>query len=341
MLEPPYPPSLMAKFARSYSKYAVFGIGAVAGGTIIEISRKYYHSHLAHSSWTTNYEPSGTKWDSNWDRREGEYLVHPKKRSIVPEGLDLLKGTKDEKPVQSKAVRNIFMIRHGQYNLDGKTDAERVLTPLGRSQALATGKRLKVLDYPFNKIHVSTMSRAIETAQLISQSLPDVPVEQCALLEEGAPVPPDPPVGHWQPEVHFFQDGPRIEAAFRNFFHRADPSQEHDSYELLVCHANVIRYFVCRSMQFPAEAWLRFSLYHASITWLQIYPNGRVTLRIYGDVGHMNPDKMTNMNYSKKRDRSQLKHHTTHYLPTCILYYLDPQDETCVDHHNSWLVTQQ
>lgn len=48
-----------------------------------------------------------------------------------------------------------------------------------------------------------------------------------------------------------------------------------------------------RSMQFPAEAWLRFSLYHASITWLQIYPNGRVTLRIYGDVGHMSPDKMT------------------------------------------------
>lgn len=65
------------------------------------------------------------------DRREGEYLVHPKKRSVLPEGLDLLKGTKDERPVQSKAVRNIFMIRHGQYDLDGKTDKERILTSLG------------------------------------------------------------------------------------------------------------------------------------------------------------------------------------------------------------------
>jgi hypothetical protein len=44
----------------------------------------------------------------------------------------------------------------------------------------------------------------------------------------------------------FYQDGARIEAAFRKYFHRAEKSQETDSYEILVCHANVIRYFVCR-----------------------------------------------------------------------------------------------
>ena len=44
----------------------------------------------------------------------------------------------------------------------------------------------------------------------------------------------------------FFQQGSRIEAAFCRYFHRAPPSQENDSYEILVCHANVIRYFVCR-----------------------------------------------------------------------------------------------
>jgi hypothetical protein len=44
----------------------------------------------------------------------------------------------------------------------------------------------------------------------------------------------------------FYQDGARIEAAFRKYFHRAERSQETDSYEILVCHANVIRYFVCR-----------------------------------------------------------------------------------------------
>ncbi len=44
----------------------------------------------------------------------------------------------------------------------------------------------------------------------------------------------------------FFRDGARIEAAFRKYFHRAPPDQKEDSTEVLVCHANVIRYFVCR-----------------------------------------------------------------------------------------------
>lgn len=33
---------------------------------------------------------------------------------------------------RSKAVRHIILIRHGQYNLDGKNDKERVLTALGK-----------------------------------------------------------------------------------------------------------------------------------------------------------------------------------------------------------------
>ena len=44
----------------------------------------------------------------------------------------------------------------------------------------------------------------------------------------------------------FFRDGARIEAAFRRYFYRASPEQEEDSYEIIVGHANVIRYFVCR-----------------------------------------------------------------------------------------------
>ena len=46
--------------------------------------------------------------------------------------------------------------------------------------------------------------------------------------------------------LQVFQDGPRIEAAFRKYVHRATSDQSEDSYEIIVCHANVIRYFVCR-----------------------------------------------------------------------------------------------
>lgn len=85
----------------------------------------------------------------------------------------------------------------------------------------------------------------------------------------------------------------RIEAAFRKYFHRAEPEQDKDSYEIIVCHSNVIRYFVCRALQLPPEAWLRISLKHASVTAISIRPNGKVSVRGMGEAGHLPPDKLT------------------------------------------------
>lgn len=68
----------------------------------------------------------------------------------------------------------MILIRHGQYNLDGKTDADRILTKLGRLQAQHTGKRLKELSIPFTSMVKSTMARAQETGSIISESIPDV-----------------------------------------------------------------------------------------------------------------------------------------------------------------------
>lgn len=138
------------------------------------------------------------------------------------------------------------------------------------------------------------MTRATETTEIISKHLPGVKKISTDLLREGAPIEPDPPVSHWKPEaVQYYEDGARIEAAFRNFIHRADAKQEEDSYEIFVCHANVIRYIVCRALQFPPEGWLRMSLNNGSITHLVIRPNGRVALRTLGDTGFMPPDKIT------------------------------------------------
>lgn len=134
------------------------------------------------------------------------------------------------------------------------------------------GKRLKELGEPYTILYHSTMPRAVETAKLISESLPGVPVKSCDLMREGAPIRPDPPTSTtWRPEEYvstlilkgakellfysftcispseeFFRDSVRIEAAFRKYIHRAPPSQKEDSTEVLVFHANVIRYFVCR-----------------------------------------------------------------------------------------------
>jgi len=58
-------------------------------------------------------------------------------------------------------------------------------------------------------------------------------------------------------------------------------------FEIIVCHGNVIRYFLCRALQLPPEAWLRFSTFNCSMTYLMIMPNGRVSCRMLGDIGHL------------------------------------------------------
>ena len=60
------------------------------------------------------------------------------------------------------------------------------------------------------------------------------------------------------PLQQFHEDGARIEAAFRKYFHRASPDQSEDSYEVIVCHANVIRFFACRSVFFHVKYLRKF-----------------------------------------------------------------------------------
>ncbi|KAM3963925.1 phosphoglycerate mutase 5 isoform 2-T2 [Aphomia sociella] len=278
----------MASFSR-FHKIALLSLGAVGGGLT------YYHLNSGknerkfdvYNSWTTNYTPS-VKWDKNWDHREPESIVKPRKTD-KPE--DENRYNEQLEKSKSKAVRHLFFIRHGQYHTEGKTDKERTLTDLGRIQADLTGQRLARLDIKWDLLVRSTMTRAQETAALIAKHLDDeLEIKDCQLIEEGAPVPPEPAVGHWRPEP---KDGARIEAAFRRYFYRAPPEQTNDTYTILVCHANVIRYFVCKALQFPPEGWLRISLNHGSITWLSILPNGNVVLRTLSDTGHMEPRYIT------------------------------------------------
>lgn len=138
------------------------------------------------------------------------------------------------------------------------------------------------------------MMRAKETGEIIRKTLPDVPHEYCDFLREGAPCIPEPKSSSWRPDHYeVFQESARIEAAFRKYIHRAEPEQKTDSIEVYVCHANVIRYFVCRALQFPTEGWLRLAIANCGITWLTIKPSGNVVLRSMGDTGHLHPDWIT------------------------------------------------
>lgn len=232
-------------------------------------------------------------WDYNWDKREPENLINPSKIKKLVENND--KEGLEELIAQytPKATRHLFFIRHGQYNLTHKDDELRKLTTLGQEQAVYTGIRLRELGIDFDKVVESSMTRAIETSSLIQDQLPETPVERSDLLREGSPIDPVPPFKSWRSDISVYKDHPRIESAFRKFVHRADCGQEKDSFEIYVCHANVIRYFVCRTMQVAPEAWLRMSLHHGSITLISIYPNGYVNVKSIGEAGHIPHDKLT------------------------------------------------
>ncbi|CAG9820564.1 unnamed protein product [Phaedon cochleariae] len=140
-----------------------------------------------------------TVYNSSGNNRSPQFTKRPNGKLTASDENRLNEEVELLKP---KACRHIILIRHGQYNLNGSTDEERVLTKLGRTQAEYTGKRLKELDLPYTNMVKSTMSRAQETGSIISDFLPNVPVTNCDFLREGAPIPPEPPLGGWRPEKH-------------------------------------------------------------------------------------------------------------------------------------------
>ncbi|OWK14056.1 PGAM5, partial [Cervus elaphus hippelaphus] len=222
-------------------------------------------------AWAGAARPGPGVWDPNWDRREPLSLVNLRKRSLEP-GEEELTSRLDH--CKAKATRHIFLIRHSQYHVDASLEKDRTLTPLGREQAELTGLRLASLGLKFNKIVHSSMTRAVETTDIISKHLPGVCKVSTDLLREGAPIEPDPPVSHWKPE-----------AVVKKILPGQPPmgSNLHSALGLLVAAA----------LQFPPEGWLRLSLNNGSITHLVVRPDGRVALRALGDTGFMPPDKIS------------------------------------------------
>ncbi|GFQ84800.1 hypothetical protein TNCT_510101 [Trichonephila clavata] len=263
-------------------------LGAFSAGTAVACALKCAISEENPLQAATSIiQQSLVKWNDNWDRRDVLSLIKPDKKKKVSD------KEMEEKKAELKptATRNIFLIRHGRYYSNEGVDEKRILTTFGLVQANLVGQRLKDLNLDFSKITHSTMTRAKETSKEIEKYFPDVTVESSDLLREGFPIETEPPLNIDQKIIH--EDGPRIEAAFRKYFHRANASQETDSYEIIVCHGNVIRYCLLRALQVPPEFWNNFVLFHCSISRVSIDPEGYVLVHSAGDIGFMPHDLMT------------------------------------------------
>lgn len=108
------------------------------------------------------------------------------------------------------ARRNIFLIRHGQYNQKGEDDNCHTLTSTGEEQATLLGKRLANSGITFTSFLCSGMTRAQQTAELMLKEMkskyPCLNLEiKDPLLNEGPPCIPEPPYRNrelWDPDFN-------------------------------------------------------------------------------------------------------------------------------------------
>src|SRR5690348_2916981 len=142
------------------------------------------------------------------------------------------------------AKRTIVLVRHGQYHKATEQSSEK-LTALGRKQAALAAKRLK--EYKIDRIVHSTMPRAGETARIIKEKLNfGKRMESCDSLCECVPgFPKSLRKKFGYTDVRKLKQH-RLQAdrAFKKYFRASSK----DAVDVLVCHGNIIRYLICKTL---------------------------------------------------------------------------------------------
>jgi len=181
--------------------------------------------------------------------------------------------------------RFLYLVRHGEADDDG------ALTAAGRQQATAAGERLRHVR--FSAIRHSPLQRAEETAELIADHLPGVPMGPSGLLGDYLPpvpgLPDLPPayaalVDSYTPDER--AEGAELAAAAIDRYAR--PAGRGGS-ELLVTHNFLIGWFVRHAVEAPDWRWLGLNQCHGAITVLLYRTSGPAALVSYNDIGHLPP----------------------------------------------------
>lgn len=193
------------------------------------------------------------------------------------------------------AYRYLYLVRHAQFNPNFKENPEGKLTKLGRRQARHLVKAFKEIS--LTTIHVSTMPRTLETAAPLHNAYPDVKVERTRRLWEIIPpVTNDVRIQyfsrHGNEELDHYRD--RAQRAYDHYVRRTIGEDKH---EVLLCHGNLIRYFVCRAMRVDVTAWTNLVITNCGITRIIVEPDGYIALVSYNETAHLPRDLLTDNMY--------------------------------------------
>lgn len=185
-----------------------------------------------------------------------------------------------------KGLHYVYLIRHGYYDRDTTSEDDRThsaLNALGHRQARIVGARLAKLPVHFRSLVSSDFLRARETAAEMAK-LMHMPVQEDSLIHECTPTAdrPDWMKNHTAEEIALCDSN--VNAAWRKYF---TPTPDADTHDVLVCHGNVIRWFVSKAISLDTTHWSRFDIGNCSITVIAVRPDGVARLVTYSDVGHI------------------------------------------------------
>lgn len=189
-------------------------------------------------------------------------------------------------PAPAAKERILVLMRHGHHSTDPSADPAKgpPLTALGRDQAALAAARLRASPYAFDAVVASPMLRSQETANAIIAGHKGARLVTSSDLTECTP--PLPPA---QPST--IKDAADLKACADQFdrvystYFRSGQAAERA--QVLVAHANVIRYLLTRALGMDTRTWQQFSISHASLTTLRIGPDGSVVVLGVGDIGHV------------------------------------------------------
>ena len=188
--------------------------------------------------------------------------------------------------------RILHLIRHGDY-LEGDTadGLGNSLSDRGQQQAEKLAEFYE--EYRVEAIHSSPAPRALETARIIAKRHPGLALQRHRLLLECVPsVPPN--VTPWgEPD----ELSPRAvsncrEQLDRQFDRSFTATRAQEKHEIMVCHGNVIRYFVTRALGVDVHSWVSMRCSQASVTRVVVSRGvPRFVVESLNDLSHL-PDNL-------------------------------------------------
>ncbi|BCJ65262.1 histidine phosphatase family protein [Polymorphospora rubra] len=183
------------------------------------------------------------------------------------------------------AGRFLHLVRHGEALADG------TLTERGREQAGFLGRRLATL--PISTVHHGPLPRAEQTARLICEHLPGVPVHPSELVGDYIPPVADPQA---LPDVYtrFLDDVSDEEyrlgadlAAAALARYAVPPETDVDTHELVVTHNFLIGWLVRHALDAPPERWLGLNQGNCALTTILYRSDRPPALVLFNDMGHL------------------------------------------------------